>query len=167
MAMNIIVLYCLFHIITKQNIFDIRFCCFTCKLHHHSSRRVSIHVGILSGNIRWFSLYDLLKCFSGRCFSGNISIISTRLICFPNILESMFSELLFNSLMNIIHIHRNNIFFGIFDCLRYDAWYSTIFFRSYTSRFECIFNRISNFSFVELNDSSVSFYNLFNHSCVF
>ncbi len=89
----------------QKVVIDKRLCGLACKLHHHACRRVSVHIGVLSGYFIIFSLDNLQKHVTGLGATGNAALVAVGNISFGNFLARAVHQFHFNAVLDFFHTH--------------------------------------------------------------
>ena len=157
--MQIIILNSRSHFFAQQIIIHKRLSCFAGELHHHTGRRIRIHISILAGNIVRLDIDNLQKHIPCLCFPGNASLIPISNIFLSYILAAAVHKFHFYSILYIFHRHLRRTFKR--NAVRYLADQLHIF--SHLSMQHSFSNSRSYLFLVETNDTSVSFDYCLNH----
>ena len=105
MNVQIVVLDRLFHLFAQQVVVYERFGGLAGKLHHHASRRVGIHVGILAGQVVGLDIDDLQEHVTRFSLTGNAALVTVSDIFLRHILTAAFHQFHFHGILNLFHRH--------------------------------------------------------------
>ena len=147
--------------LAQQVVVDKRFGCFARKLHHHSRRRIGVHIGVFARNVVVFYIDDFQKNIACLGFSGHAALVSVGDVGSSHIFAATLHQLHFHLVLDIFHRH---------------LWFSRksdavcyLLNQSFIFAFVGVKHRFTNgchyFLFVKAHDASVSLYNCLYHSC--
>ncbi len=93
------------YIRTQQVVIDKRFCGLACEFHHHSCRRVCVHIGVLASNVIVLSLDDLKKHVAGFCPAGDRPLVAICYIPFCHVLSCRLHQFYLHAILNFFDSH--------------------------------------------------------------
>ena len=105
MDMQIVIFHSFLDFFTQQVIVHERFGRLAGKLHHHTGRRVGIHIGILAGNIVRLNVYDFQEYIARFCFTGDASLVTVGDVFLCNILAATVHQFQFDSILDGFDCH--------------------------------------------------------------
>ena len=157
--MQIIILDSRSRFFAQQIIIHKRLGRFAGELHHHTGRRIRIHIGILAGNIIRLDIDDLQEHIPGLGFPGNASLIPVSNIFLGYIFAAAVHKLQLYRILYIFHRHLRRTFKR--NAVRYLADQLHIF--AHRCMQHSFSDSRSYLFLVETNDTSVSFDYCLNH----
>ena len=105
MNMYIAIIYSLSDCRRKKIVVNKRFCGLAGKFHHHSRRRIRIHIGILSGNVIALCLNYLKEHISCLGASGYRSLVAIGDITLGNLLARRIHQFKLHSILYLLYSH--------------------------------------------------------------
>ena len=162
MNMYISIVNSLADIIRKQALIHISLRRLRCELHHHTCRRICIHVRILTRNIIGLSIDNLLENFAGLGLSGEIPLVAVSDILFGDLLARALHELELDAILDFLHSHLILLYLGNRIC---DLGSEDYIFPS-ISHIHSFQDSCHNFLIVKIHETSVAFNYMLDHSIV-
>ena len=135
----------LFHILRKQTLVHIGLRGLGRELHHHSRRRVSIHVGILTSNVIGLSVNDFLENLASLGLAREIPLVPVCNVFLCDLLARTFHQFEFYAVLNLLDTH----LFGVL----------AVF-----GHIHGLENGRNDFLVVEVNETSVPFDYILDHN---
>ena len=89
----------------QEIVVDKWFGCFRSEFHHHSCRRICVHVGILTGNVVVFRFDDFQEYIAGFCPAGNAPLVAVCDVAFGHLFPRGFHQLYLNAVLNLLYRH--------------------------------------------------------------
>ena len=89
----------------EQKVVDERLGGFARKLHHHSGRRVGVHVGVFASYVVRFGLDDFEKNVSGLGLSSHIALIPISYVALGHFLARALHQFHLDAVLNLLHRH--------------------------------------------------------------
>ena len=93
------------HVFTKQIVVNKRFGCLAGKLHHHSCRRIGIHVCVFTGNIIRLDIDNLQENISCLCLTGYTALIPVSNIFLCHVFSATLHQFHFHGILNSLNGH--------------------------------------------------------------
>ena len=159
MNVEVVFAHCLSGFLAEQVVVDEGLGSLACKLHHHASRCVGVHVGILSGDVVLLSLDDFLKHVGSFCFPGHIALVPVVDVGSCHLLAGTFHEFQLHLVLNGLHTHLALAAgtYAVGDAL-YQAFVFTRFGGQHGFAYSCLY-----FLFVISHHAPIAFHNSLYH----
>ncbi len=103
--MDIVVFYRILYSVGKKVVVNERFGSFGSELHHHTGRRIRVHIGILAGYVVVLRFDYFQEHVAGLCLSGNRTLVAVCDIFLGYILTCGFHQFEFHGILNLLHSH--------------------------------------------------------------
>ena len=130
-----------------------------CKLHHHTRRRVGIHIGILARHVVVLDVDDIQEDVARLGLTGYASLVAIGNILLGHILAARLHQFQFHQVLNLLNGHLTVTALG--------NVVSNLIQQAFILALVCVHHGLAdsshNLLLVESNDASVSLYNCLNH----
>ena len=150
----------LFYILRKQTLVHIGLRGLGRELHHHSRRRVSIHVGILTSNVIGLSVNDFLENLAGLGLAREIPLVPVCNVFLRDLLARTFHQFEFYAVLNLLDTHLFGVLLG--DGISNLCGKDNVF--AVFGHIHGLENGRNDFLVVEVNETSVPFDYILDHN---
>ncbi len=103
--MDITMLHCITGLVGQQIVVDKRLGGLTREFHHHSRRRVGVHIRILTGDVIVLSLDYFEENITRLCLACYAALVSIRDIFLSHFLAGAFHKLKLHTVLNVLDCH--------------------------------------------------------------
>ena len=100
-----VVLHSLAGIVREEVVVNEGFRALRRKLHHHASRRVGIHVGILARDVVVLHVHDVEEDVARLGLAGDGALVAVGDVLLRHVLAARLHQLQLHSVLNLLHIH--------------------------------------------------------------
>ena len=161
---QIVMFYSITTLVRQQIVVHERLGRLRSKLHHHTSRGICIHIGILARHIIALDVHDIQEHVACLSLTGNRALVAIGNIFLGHIFATRLHQFQFYQVLNLLHRHLTVATLGnVVGNLIQQA-----FIFALIRVHHGLANSSHNLLLVESNDASVSFYYCLNHiSCVY
>ncbi len=105
MDMQIAVAHSLARFVRQQIVVDKRLSGLAREFHHHSRRRIGVHIRILAGDVIVLGLDDFKEHVACLGTAGYASLVAVGYITFRNLLPGALHQLHLHTVLNLLHSH--------------------------------------------------------------
>ncbi len=143
----------------KKIVVNKRLCSLACEFHHHTGRRVGVHVCILTRDVVVFRLDNLMEHIAGLGLAGNAALVAVGNVAFGHFLAGAVHEFKLHHVLNLFDRH------PLIAVRAYTVGYfldKGLVFTKLCGEHGLADGRL-DFFFVITDDSAVAFYNCLYH----
>ena len=103
--MDIVMLYSITALRRQQVVVDKRLGTLGGEFHHHTGRRVGIHIRILTGDIIILDIHNVEKDITCLCLAGNGTLVTISDVSLCHILTGTLHQFHLYGVLNLLHRH--------------------------------------------------------------
>ena len=103
--MNVVVLHGVAHLFREQIVIDERLGRFRGKLHHHTRRRVGIHVGVFARHVVAFDVHNVQKHIACLGLAGDGALVAILNVLLGDVFARTFHQFHLHGILYVLYRH--------------------------------------------------------------